>query len=214
MEHLEHEEEQLERFREWWKQYGKSVIAGLVMAIVAAVGVQSWRVNQRQHQEAASVEYSQMLALVDSDAAQAMGIADRITTDFDDTVYASLAAMLHARLAADKGDWATAASQLQWVLDHGDEEGLVHIARLRLARVLLQQGQADKALALLKDVDAPAFRSEYEEIKGDAYLALGKKDEARAAYGKAMASASVERDTRLLQMKLDDLAVANGEAQK
>lgn len=214
MEHLQHEDEQLEQLREWWNKYGKSIIAGVVMAIVVAVAVQSWRVNQRQHKEAASVEYSQMLALVEADPAQAMGIADRITADFSDTVYASLAAMLHARLASDKSDWPTAAKQLQWVVDHGDEEGLVHIARLRLARVLLQQGQAEQALALVKDIEAPAFGSEYAEVRGDIYLALGQKDEARAAYGKALAGASLERDTQLLQMKLDDLAVANGEAQK
>jgi len=209
-----HEEQQLERLREWWKQYGKALIAGVVMAIVAAVAVQSWRVNQKEHREAASTEYSQMLGLVDSDPKQAMGVADRLASDYDDTVYASLAALLHARLAADQGEWDTAAKQLQWVLDHDGEEGLVHIARLRLARVMLQQGKADKALALLKGIDAPAFRSEYDEVRGDAYLAQGDKAKAHDAYAKAMAGASLQRDTHLLQMKLDDLAGVGGEAKK
>ena len=96
-----HNEEQVERLREWWKQYGKAVIAGVVMAIIAAVAVQSWRVNQREHRDAASAEYSQMLSLLDSDPKQAMGVAERLAGDYDDTVYASLAALLHARLSAD-----------------------------------------------------------------------------------------------------------------
>lgn len=209
-----HNEEQVERLREWWKQYGKAVIAGVVMAIIAAVAVQSWRVNQREHRDAASAEYSQMLSLLDSDPKQAMGVAERLAGDYDDTVYASLAALLHARLSADQGDWDAAAKQLVWVLDHGDEDGLVHIARLRLAQVMLQQGEADKALALLKDIDTPAFRSEYDEIRGDAYLAKGDKDKARDAYSKALAAAALQRDTGLLQMKLDDLAVAGGDQDK
>jgi predicted negative regulator of RcsB-dependent stress response len=207
-----HEEEQLERLRDWWRRYGKAVIAGVIAAIVAAVAVQSWRVNQRSHQEAASAEYSQMLNLVDSDAKQAMGVAERLVSEYDDTVYASLASLLHARLSADKGDWDGAAKQYQWVLDNGDEEGLVHIARLRLARVMLQQGQADKALALLKGVDGGTFDSQYDEIRGDAHLAQGQKEQAREAYAKALANASLQRDTRMLQMKMDDLAAAGGEA--
>lgn len=207
-----HEDEQLERLREWWKQYGKAVIAGVIVAIVAAVGVQSWRVNQRSHQEAASAEYSQMLDLMKSDPKQASGVAERLVSEYDDTVYASLAALLNAKLAAEQSDWAAAAKRLQWVLDHGDEDGIVHIARLRLARVELQQGKPKQALELIKDNKDTAFQSDYDELRGDAYLALGDKNKAREAYGEALSNAGVQRDTHVLQMKLDDLASANEDA--
>lgn len=209
-----HNEEQVERLREWWKQYGKSIIAGLIVAILAAWGVQSWRANQAEHRQAASAEYSQMLSLLDSDSKQAMGVADRLISDYDDTVYASMAALLYASLAADQGDWKLASKQLQWVLDNADEDALQHIARLRLARVMLQQGDADKALAQLKDIEVKGFAAEYDEVRGDAYLAKGDKAKAREAYSSALAKADLQRDTRLLQMKLDDLTAAGGEAKK
>jgi len=56
---------------------------------------------------------------------------------------------------------------------------------------------------------APAVQADAEIIKGDIYLAQGKRTEARAAYERAMVLGAENR--RLLQMKLDDLAMAPGD---
>ena len=209
---MEHEEEQLERIREWWNKNSKTVLWGVAAAIITAVSVQSWMSNQRQHIETASAEYAQLLEYIDSDQTKAAGIAERIVSDYDDTSYASMAAMLQARMAAEQNDWDKAAASLTWVVDNSDDEGISHIARLRLARVLLQQDKADAALALLDDAEQDAFAADYEELLGDIYLQQGEKDKARSAYAKAVAMVSIRGNNRLLQMKLDDLAVESKEA--
>ena len=56
--------------------------------------------------------------------------------------------------------------------DSKDTE-LRHIARLRLARVLIDQGKPDDALKTLAD-EPGAFAARYHEVRGDAFLA--KKD--------------------------------------
>lgn len=211
MEHLEHEEEQLERIRDWWQKNGKAVILGVIAAIIAAVSVQSWMGSQRVHIETASAEYAQLLQYIDNDQAKASGVAERIITDYDDTVYASMAALLQARLAVEKSDWDKAAASLNWAMDNTDDEGLRHIARLRLSRVLVQQDKDSAALALLVDVEQGAFVADYEELLGDIYLKQGDKDKARAAYAKAMVVSQAGGNNRLLQMKLDDLAVESKE---
>lgn len=212
MEHLEHEEEQLERIREWWNKNGKAVLWGVAVAIITAVSVQFWISDQHQRIEIASAEYAQLLQYIDSDQDKAAGIAERIVSDYDDTSYASMAALLQARFAAEKNDWDKAAVALTWVVEHGDDEGLAHIARLRLARVLLQQDKAAAALSMLQEVEPGAFAADYQELLGDVYLQQGDKEQARSAYAQALVLASVRGDSRLLQMKLDDLAVESKEA--
>lgn len=209
---MEHEEEQLEKIREWWNKNGKAVIFGVIAAIVAAVSVQSWMASKRVHIETASAEYAQLLQYMESEQAKAPGLAERIVSDYDDTVYASMAALLQARLAAEKNEWDKVSTSLNWVMENTDDEGLSHIARLRLARVLLQQGKADAALPLLEGIEQGAFVADYEELLGDVYLSKGDKEKARAAYAKAVVVASVSGNNRLLQMKLDDLAVESKEA--
>ncbi|MDH5183083.1 MAG: tetratricopeptide repeat protein [Gammaproteobacteria bacterium] len=208
---MEHEEEQLEKIRDWWNKNGKAVILGVIAAIISAVSVQSWMVSERVHVETASAEYAQLLQYLESDQAKAAGVAERIVSDYDDTVYASLTSMLQARIAAEKNDWEKVSSSLNWVVENTDDEGMRHIARLRLARVLMQQDKLDAALALLDGIEHAAFAADYEELLGDIYLQQGDKDKARAAYAKAVVLASASGNNRLLQMKLDDLVIESKE---
>lgn len=208
---MEHEEEQLEKIRDWWNKNGKAVILGVIAAIIAAVSVTSWRASERVHVETASVEYAQLLQYIESEPNKAAGLAERIVSDYDSTVYASLAAMLQAKLAAEKNDWDKASSALNWAVENSDDEGLRHTARLRLVRVLIEQNKADAGLAMIENVDQGSFVADYEELLGDIYLQQGDKDKARAAYAKAIVVASANGNNRLLQMKLDDLAVESKE---
>ena len=70
----------------------------------------------------------------------------------------------------------------------------------------LDSGNKDAALALLNVKDEGGFESEYEELRGDIYLAKGQRDEARAAYREALKHLTEGSPyARILNMKLDDL---------
>ncbi|MBD3609963.1 MAG: tetratricopeptide repeat protein [Gammaproteobacteria bacterium] len=213
MEHL-HEEEQLEKAKEWWNKNGKLVIGGIIVAIVAALSVQTWLQNQRQYMAMASAEYTQLLTYMDEDKVKAKGAADAITTDYADTLYASLAALFSAKLAADENDWAGASTKLQWITDNGSDDGIRHIARIRLAYVLMQQNKLDEALAIISGEESDAFKSEYAEVRGDILLAKGDKAGARESYVQALSASSLQGNNRLLQVKIDDLATKNNGASK
>jgi predicted negative regulator of RcsB-dependent stress response len=89
--------------------------------------------------------------------------------------------------------------------DSKDAE-LRRVARLRLARVLTDQGKADEAIKTLAEPMPAAFSAPYHEVRGDAFLA--KKDvphaiaEYQAALGAADASAI---NAALLELKIQDL---------
>jgi len=184
------------------------VIAGLVIGLATVIGLRMWTDARNSEAEAASQQYEQLLGLVEQgDSAQAEQIAGTLLTEYSSTPYASLAKLMLARLKVEQGDLVAAATFLRQVMDNTRQEEIRQIARLRLARVLLADGKADEALSVIEGSGSAVVLADSEIIKGDIYLAQGKRTEARAAYERAMALGA--ENQRLLQMKLDDLALAS-----
>ena len=96
---------------------------------------------------------------------------------------------------------------MQWIIDHEDQQDIVNVARLRLARVLLADAQLDQALTVLANVDEKAYTPIYQELRGDIYMAKQQPDQARVAYAAALAAMDATDDREILQMKIDDLGV-------
>ena len=122
------------------------------------------------------------------------------------TPYAGKSALLLARLRFDAKDIAGTRTHLEWAMKNATEVAVQHSARLRLARLLLDQGETAAVLALVNIKDTNGFVSEYEELKADALLAQGDRDGARRAY-----QAAIEKTPRAssylqaLTMKRDNL---------
>jgi len=205
------EEEQLERLKEWWNKNGKLVIAGVVVGLATVIGTRMWTDSNNSYAEAASQQYESLLGLVEQgDSAQAEQVAGSMLTEYSGTPYASFAKLMLARLKAEQGDLVSAQAFLQQTIDGAGLDGIRQVARLRLARVLLADGKPDAALVALEGDSSAQLPADGEIIKGDIFLAQGKQSEARNAYNRAMIIGG-GGNRSLLQMKLDDLALADGE---
>lgn len=208
-----HEEEQVEALKRWWKENGTSVIAGIALGIAGIFGWNAWKNYQNTRFFQASELYMQLVSAVEEGKYElAEGLGTRLCQDFDRTTYADFARLLLASAAVDQGRLEAALPRLNAIVTSSSDEDLRHIARLRQARILLALGKPDEGLALLT-ANAGAknfaplpgrFAGQYEEIKGDLYLALGQLKEAEASYRKAVA---LGRDHPYLQMKLNDFGL-------
>lgn len=210
MEIYQSEEEQVEAIKRWWRRNGSTVIAAVVVFLLSFAGWRFWMGQQQQEAEAASVAYEQMLSAVESgNAPQARQRGRALIDEYAGTPYAALASLYLARLAVEADDPDGAAAHLQAVIDNPVLEELGYMARMRLARVRLAQGDADAAMAVVGGEAPVGFAGPYAEIRGDIHLARGDRDEARAAYARALEAYTENPERRsLVQMKLDDLAVA------
>ncbi|HLE94305.1 MAG TPA: tetratricopeptide repeat protein [Sulfuricaulis sp.] len=201
------DQEELEKLKSWWKEYGNSLIFGIALGAAILVGVRYWNQYTEQRLDQASVLYEQLLQefnLKSKDAARKSG--SKLVTEYASTPYAGLAGLILARLDFEAGDKSAARRQLQWVVDHAEDEAVAHAARLRLARLYFGDGEKDAALALLNVNGEGGFKSEYEELRGDIYLAQGEKNRARAAYREALGSLPPGSPyAQILNTKLDDL---------
>lgn len=208
MERYQTEDEQVQAIKDWWKENGRAVIAGLIIGIGAIAGYRYWTQYQTSQSEQASMIYAQVVAsTATADAEKAFAQGQNLISNYSGTPYAGLAALSLAKLAQTKADYVTAATHLRWILDNNADTGLQHVARLRLARVLVADNKPDLALSLLNETDTTGFTTLYQEARGDILLQLGKQAEAAAEYNKALADLDMNpQRRRILEMKYNDLA--------
>ena len=205
------DQEELEKLKEWWKNYGGALLIGVLLGLGLLFGNKYWTRYKEEQRETASALYEQMAKEVQGGkAGQARANGKKLMDDYARTPYAGMAALMLARVSVEANDSATARKDLQWAIDHATDPGVAHTARLRLGQLLLANREYEAALALVQK-DAPGFEAEYAELKGDAYTGLGKREEARAAYQAALDNLAGKTQARtLVEMKFANIAGAPG----
>lgn len=208
------DDERVEEIKKWWKENGKSLVVGVVLGLSILFGWKAWKDYRVTQGMNASAVYAQLsAALNQGNDKLAQGQLDDLVKNYSSTPYAVMASMAVAKHKVDKKDLAGARTHLQWAHDHAGDDETRHLARLRLARVILALGDAAAALQLVSNVNAGEFASSYEELKGDIYIKQGKTAEAYAAYKKAQASAAKSgQGNPTLQLKLEGLSAGTQES--
>jgi len=201
------DEEQIEHLKKWWEENGKSIIGGIALGLIAIFGWRGWQDHLVVQGENASDLYEQMAADTRQEqGADVTAIADQLIQDYKSTPYSTFSSLLQAREAVEKDDIESAIIHLQWVLDNTNNDEFRHLARLRLSRLLLVEGDKDAALSLLEKSDPGKFASSYHELRGDILLQQGDSKAAEDAYTQALATQnSIRGNQSIVQMKLDDL---------
>lgn len=205
------EEQQVEAIKKWWKKNGMSTVGAVLIGISIVVGGRMWMAQQDSHAEVASAKYDTMVSALSQGMNDiALEQSSSLIGQFSDTPYASLAALSSAKIKLAQGESLAARTHLQWVMNKADSNELKQIARIRLARVMLSDGDHQQALALLGQVDSGSFVSSFEGLRGDIYLAMDQHDKAKSAYTLALNAAGKGSGNQdLLKMKLDDLGAGD-----
>lgn len=202
------EQEQIEALQAWWTENGKAVIAGIILGLAAIFGWRGYQSHQQAMLEAASDLYTNMIIEVrDKQNDKAREYGNRLLQEYPRTTYASYASLTLAALDVAEAKPEEAINHLRPVLDQNKDDSLKHLARLRLARILLGQDKTEEALSLLDIGAEGAFAPSYAELRGDIYARQGKLAEARAAYQitRVQAGDATGTPNSFLQMKIDDL---------
>jgi predicted negative regulator of RcsB-dependent stress response len=213
------EQEKLAELKAWWSRYGNLVTALIFLAALSVLGVNGYNAWQTKKAGEASMVYDQMdKAITAKNATLIKETAATLMSDFwfKRTAYAQMAALEAARYNVDAGDLKSAEAQLQWAADHASDSQYRLVARLRLASVQMDLGEADAALKTLGGDIPDQFVSAFADRRGDIYLAQNKIADARTQYQLALDHlSSVGQDvqvayTNVEKLKLDALASATG----
>lgn len=210
--HLDLEEqEQLDRLKAFWQQYGNLITWTLVIVLGAFAAWNGWNWWQREQSIKAAAMFDELEKAAEaSDAERAGGIFNDLRERYGRTVYAAQGGLLAAKVQAEKAKTDEAQASLAWVADNATEKEYRAIARLRLAGLLIDAKKYDEAL---KQLDEAASVKEFEALvadrRGDALLAQGKTEEAKAAYQQAWkAMDETVGYRRLIDAKLTSLGAA------
>ncbi len=200
--------EQGEVVKKWLSENGSAIVMGLVIAFGGLFGFKQWQSWEISNKQQASIEFEVMSELLtEGQLDAAMSNFQNLQDNYSSSPYTSMAAlqMASARLVASQPDLAI--NLYEFVVDNGYPRAMSIIARERLARVHLEQGNSEKALELIQaETNIPGFESRYAEVRGDIYLAQDKNDEAIAAYLDALNSLEAgEGDRATLVLKLESL---------
>lgn len=206
--HLE-EQQELDDFKYFWKNWGRWLFALLIAAALGYLGYIIYKDHKiSQNREAAEV-LAQMVDKAQSKADSKQINADllKLQQDYPDTVPAAQATMMVAATEFDAGRYDTAAGHLNWVLSNQKAPLVQALAAQRLAVVLLQQKKYVEALAALDTKVDADFAPILLETKGDVYAAQNKAKEAVQSYGQALSQLPKEAvgEREVLQMKIDAL---------
>ena len=208
--------EQGQRVQQWIKENGPAIVMGIALALAALYGWRFWNNHLDNRKMAAAAEYrtlTQQLSSGNLDAA--VESFELLKADHSATAYVGLAALHMAKARLDGSQNELALADLRLAADQGQPEAVQIIAKERLARVLLDMGQADEALLIVEQVrGADGFKARLSEVEGDILLIKGDKDGARNAYQLALEGIDSGRiDASLLQLKLDSLVETETAAQ-
>ena len=201
------EEEEVEQLKTWWKENGRTVVVGVVIGLGSVGGWNLWQNHVRTEAERASTLYTQLVdAVAVSVPGQVSQQAGELIAAYPDSGYATLAALVAASSAARHDRRDEAKRRLEWAIGNGARPEYRDLARIRLARVLLDDTALDEALDELTGVGTEELRPAADELRGDILLAKGDAKSARGAYTEAIQSGALHASARSrVQMKLDDL---------
>ncbi len=206
--HLDLEEqEQLDQLKHFWNQWGNLITWVLIVVFGSFAAWNGWQWWDRRQAVQAAALYDEVdKAATAGDTAKLQLAVKDMRDKYGRTAYAQQAALLAAKVLADKGKTDAAKSDLQWVASEGNDEGLKAVARLRLAGLLMDAKSYDDALKQLASGLPKEFDGLAADRRGDIYNLQGKKDQARDEYTKAWKAFPPESDYRpLIEVKLTAL---------
>jgi len=204
MEQYETEEQQVEAIKRFWKENGLALVIGALLGFGGLLGWRYYNDSQIEAKEQASFAYEKVSEeLLKGEVG--LSQANTFIENHRDTGYAMLMALEMAQQSIERKDLSEAAKQLEFVTNNAKLSAIKSVAQVRLARIQIQQGKLELALASADQVTDLAFKGQSQEIKGDVYQAQQLFDKARAAYSAAL---ETNKRDQILKMKLDNLAIA------
>jgi predicted negative regulator of RcsB-dependent stress response len=200
------EQEQWELVKQKVRENYLWVLAGIALAVL---GLSAWRWYQQRVENgllAASKQYDQVLVAIGKhELATAVKVTGDLNAQHGGTGYAEQATLLLAQSEVAAGEQAKALEQLKALIGATADKELALLARVRAARLLIDQNKPDEALTMLSDADAGAYAASFAEVRGDALYAKGDRSGALKAYQQAGGPNAVGVDREMLKLKIAEL---------
>jgi len=180
------EQEQLSAMKAWWDKYGNLITTAATVVLVVLAAWLGWTRYQSYQGQKATAVYAELFRAAESGEQAKLDLAAKqLTSDYPNELQASLGTLMAARVDVDHKDTKNARVKLSWVIEHGKDDLLKDMARLRLAALMLDEKVYGDAIKTIDGGVTTEFAARFADLRGDVLVEQGKLDAARAAYKQA-----------------------------
>lgn len=198
-------EEQIDLLSVWWDKY-KYILGMLLAASVIFIVYRDYSISSSNVNEFESARlYDDFLSSTLTDKKTK---AKEIIDLYSDTLYADFAALHLAKIGVEESNLEQAEQHLNWVIARSSSwdskfNPVRSIAKLRLAKIFLEQDSPQAALDLLKE--EKTLTASLFEVRGDAERSLNQISKAKLSYLQALELSNSQPIKSLISMKISDL---------
>ncbi len=206
------EKEQIQYIRDWWRDNRMYIFIFGFIVIGSVAGTNTWKASAINQQiEASSLYESLAIEISENNLEGGARIAEEIYSEYSESIYADQARLAMAYFYMSQSRDEDAALELRGLIKSSDNNEMMLIANMRLAKILLYQSKYQEVIDLLEGSLGHAFETKFSELIGDAYLGLEDYENAEFAYMNALKNTGSPQvvDAALLQMKINDLPEQN-----
>lgn len=204
------EQEKLDALKDWWDKNGTLIVAIVVLIAASILGWRGWQWYERYQAQQAmgyfeALESAAHQPLDDEDGLARLEAASKVLRDdYAKSAYTSRGVLVAATALYERGAADQAKDQLRWLIKTDHDSVATAVARLRLAAIMLEEGDYAEGLDLLSK-DAPGFEALYADRRGDLYYAQGDTDQAQEQWDAALNSLQGQNAASMVRLKLDAL---------
>ena len=201
------EQEQLDQFKHFWKQYGNLITWVLIVVLGAFAAWNAYEYWQRSQATQAAAMFDEVeRSIATGDVAKVERALSDMNAKFGSSSYAQQASLLAAKTFYEKGNLDASKKALATVAEKASDVGYQAIAKLRLSSALIESKNYDDALKQVSGTFPKEFEPMAADRRGDVLALQNKPAEAKAEYVKAYKGFDEKSGyRRLVEVKLNAL---------
>lgn len=195
------DEEQVDRLKKLWKDYGITVATALVVGIGGVVGwdyIKSYQSGQAQAAADLYTSYMEAAALGEPTSL----IIEELEEEHGDSSYLTLTLMREAKAAVDASDYERALDALKRASEAAEGTPLGDMVTLRKAKVEFELADHEAVLETIQSIETAGYRWQAMVLKGDVHFSNDELDAARDAYRAAKEQLPDGFDSELVDMRV------------
>lgn len=197
--------EQEKLVKEWIKNNWMTIALGIVIGLGGVFGINYWKAKEQEKRFEMAKQYQSFSDIVElSEFTDAQTKLSEMESQYGTNFYLIEG---HLRLAKEfvaKNELEKATVELNKVISLKPDQLITEFAKLRLARVYNAMAKHDEALTQVKGITIESFSSIAKEVEGDAYIAKGEAEKAKASYQAAIDAGEGYSGKRNIEMKLEN----------
>ncbi|WP_235365365.1 YfgM family protein [Proteus terrae] len=199
------ENEQVDAIKQFFKNYGLTIVLAAVIGFGGVFGWKYWQSHQTNRLQESADAFATVSEALAKPTPENIALAEKFVTDTN-YIYGALASLELAQIAIDANDLVNGERHLTNAVAKVKNDAFADMLNLRLARVQLALDKTDVALVSLEQVKGKAWNGMKNYIRGDVLAKKGDNAGATTAYRSALTDENAGAIRSLVELKLNNLS--------